>query len=316
MKQKIPAILFLSCFCISLLLACSRRDTPSPDRGVTQEKSTENLPDRDNTPKVMVPSASADVVYGNDLINIDASHTDQGYIMVQYKGTNEKVRLRLAGPDEVTYTFAIRNTGHYGTFPFPAGSGSYKVTLLESLEGDEYLISFVQDISVTLADEFLPFLYPNQYVDFTPDSKAVTKARVLIEEAKTDLDVVGAIYAYVIGTIEYDDSKANNVSFGYTPNVDETLNTGTGICFDYASLMTAMLRSQGIPTKLGVGYAAEVYHAWISIYITDIGWIDNMIEFDGHSWKLMDPTFAANNDSDTLKRFIGDGNNYVLKYTY
>ena len=38
------------------------------------------------------------------------------------------------------------------------------------------------------------------------------------------------------------------------PSVDETLKTKKGICFDYAALMTAMLRSQGIPTKLEIGY--------------------------------------------------------------
>ena len=47
-----------------------------------------------------------------------------------------------------------------------------------------------------------------------------------------------------------------------------------GICFDYAALMTAMLRSQGIPTKLEIGYSGEVYHAWISTYIDEIGWVD------------------------------------------
>ena len=75
-----------------------------------------------------------------------------------------------------------------------------------------------------------------------------------------------------------------------------TLSTGKGICFDYAALMTAMLRSQGIPTKLEIGYSGEVYHAWISTYIDEIGWVDNVIQFDGKSWSLIDPTLAASND--------------------
>ena len=42
----------------------------------------------------------------------------------------------------------------------------------------------------------------------------------------------------------------------------------------------------------------------------------DIIEFDGSSWSLMDPTFAANTNSKDLKKFIGDGSNYVLKYSY
>ena len=92
--------------------------------------------------------------------------------------------------------------------------------------------------------------------------------------------------------------------------------SGKGICFDYAALMAAMLRSQRIPTKLQVGYAGEAYHAWISCYVDEIGWVDNMISFDGKDWSLMDPTLAANNDDDTVKDYIGDGSRYIIKYTY
>ena len=80
--------------------------------------------------------------------------------------------------------------------------------------------------------------------------------------------------------------------------------------------MTAMLRSQDIPTKLVVGYSGEAYHAWISVYLEEQGWVDNVIEFDGKSWSLMDPTLAANNDSSAVKKYVGDGSNYTEKYCY
>jgi hypothetical protein len=38
------------------------------------------------------------------------------------------------------------------------------------------------------------------------------------------------------------------------------------------------------------------------------------MEFDGKNWTLMDPTFAASGDSNN--EFIGDGNNYQVKYSY
>lgn len=75
-------------------------------------------------------------------------------------------------------------------------------------------------------------------------------------------------------------------------------------------------RSQNIPTKLEVGYSGDTYHAWISTYVDDKGWVDNIIEFDGDSWQIMDPTLGANNDSKSVKKYVGDGSHYVVKYTY
>ena len=80
--------------------------------------------------------------------------------------------------------------------------------------------------------------------------------------------------------------------------------------------MAAMLRSQGVPTKLVVGYSGDAYHAWISVYLKEIGWVDDIIEFNGKNWSLMDPTLAANNSSKSVAKYIGDGNNYTVKYSY
>lgn len=284
--------------------------------GGKKNSSSKSGPVRDNTPNVLIPEASGTTTYGTDIVTFDASHTDQGYMMVQYRGTNQKVKLQLAAPDGSTYTYLLSQGGEYETFPFSAGNGTYSVSLLENVSDDMYSIAFAQDIAVTGIDEFTPFLYPNQYVNFTADSNTVKKGEKLAKGAHSDLEVVENIYHYVIENISYDNDKASSVTYGYLPSVDDTLKSGTGICFDYASIMTAMLRSQGIPTKLDVGYAGEAYHAWISAYVDDKGWIDNIIEFDGTSWELMDPTFAANSDDKSLKEFIGDGDNYTLKYCY
>ena len=40
----------------------------------------------------------------------------------------------------------------------------------------------------------------------------------------------------MITNISYDEEKARTVESGYLPDVDETLESGKGICFDYAAL--------------------------------------------------------------------------------
>ena len=121
---------------------------------------------------------------------------------------------------------------------------------------------------------------------------------------------------------DYSRSSADDIRYmqqlnnTYIPNVDEILSKKTGICLDYAAVMASMLRSQKIPTRLEVGYAGEAYHAWISTYVEDQGWINGIIQFDGENWSIMDPTFAANTSEKELKKFIGDGSKYLVKYIY
>lgn len=270
---------------------------------------------RDNTPRCLIPDAPGTTTYGTDEITLDASHTDNGYLCIRYTGACSKVKLQITGPDSVTYTYNLSGND-FGTFPLTSGDGIYQVGVYENIAGTQYATAFYQELSVTLGDEFAPFLYPNQYVNFHPKSQAVAKAQELAASADTDLDVVSSVYNYVISSIRYDYEKASNIASGYICDVDETLRTGTGICLDYAALMASMLRSQGIPTHLEVGYAKEAYHAWISAYVDEKGWVNGIIEFDGKNWSLMDPTFAANSSESSLKKFIGDGSNYTVKYVY
>ena len=298
-------------FCLLLFCGCGGGGSEAVSAG-----NNDSGPVRDNTPRVRKPSADGTTTYESDSVTIDTSKTREGYLMVQYNGSNPKVKLQLKTPDNNTYTYLLTKRGEYETFPLTSGNGTYSLTVYENVSGDMYSTAFSQRVAVELKDEFLPFLYPNQYVWFTSQSAAVAKGRELTDGVHSDLEAVEAIYKYVIKEISYDEEKAASVTYGYLPNVDETLSSSKGICFDYAALMCAMLRSQNIPTKLEVGYAGQANHAWISTYLKESGWVDGIIEFDGSSWTLMDPTFAASNSKSALEKYIGDGTNYQVKNSY
>lgn len=235
--------------------------------------------------------------------------------MICYTGTNAKVKLQITGPDQITYTYDLK-TKDFETFPLSSGSGTYHLTVYENITGKQYATVFSLDLEPTITNTFGPYLYPNQYVKFTKDSEAVKLAASLSASADDDLDVISAVYTYVTTHVTYDYDKAQNVQSGYLPDIDETLASGKGICLDYASLMVSMLRSQSIPTRMEVGYAGQAYHAWLSSYINEIGWVNGIMEFDGTDWTLMDPTFASTSSEKDLKNFIGDGSNYKTKYIY
>ena len=324
MRSKIwpPGLCLLMTICI--LMAGCGESSGGADASLGEsakssktETAAQTKGSRDNTPVVLVPEASGEETESNDISVIDSSNSSEGYVMVQYTGDNAKVKLQICGPDGITYTYDLK-TDDFEAFPLSAGSGTYSITVYENISDDQYSTCLATDIDADITNEFGPYLYPNKYCYFTADSAAVAKGSELAESADTDLDVVSNVYNYVIDNIKYDYELAENLGSGYIPSPDDTLASGKGICLDFASLMVCMLRSQNIPCQLEVGYAGEAYHAWISVYTEDTGWINGMIEFKGDEWELMDPTFAAtsNGNDEELKKFIGDGSNYVVKYIY
>ena len=314
-SKKGKFILLPILLCMSLVFcSCGAENKQSGGNSATKqsESSQDTKGSRDNTPVVLTGQADGTVTYGNEGVTIDASHISEGYIMVSYTGTNEKVKLQITGPDEVVYTYDLH--GDYETFPLTAGSGSYTVGVFENIEGTSYSTLFTQTIDVKIDDEFGPYLYANQYVNFNGDSKVVEKAEELSKPCNDDLEVIEQVYNYMISNFTYDYDKAESVQSGYLPDVDEVFEAQTGICFDYAAVMAAMLRSQQIPTRLEVGYAGDVYHAWISTYIEEQGWVNGIIQFDGKNWELMDPTFAST--SSKPEDFITNTDEYITKFVY
>lgn len=266
---------------------------------------------------VLTPSASGKVVYNGNNVIMDASNSNQGYVMVKYAGSNSKVKVQITKASGTTYSYNINAKNAYEVFPLTEGNGAYSVKVFENLSGTKYAQVFSQDINVALANQFLPFLYPNQYVNFTAGSTTVKKGAEITKGITDDLKKVETIYDYVVDNITYDKAKAASVQSGYLPSVDSVLASKKGICFDYGAVMATMLRSQGIPSKLVVGYTGDVYHAWINIYTKESGWVDGMIFFDGKKWQLMDPTFASSaKKSESIMKYIGDGTNYKAKYVY
>lgn len=282
------------------------------------ELTEEEIPLAD-APKssMLLPQASGTKVQSNAKAAIDYSNTADGYVMVKYTAsTSQKLKVIVKGP-KTTYTYNLAADKAWDTYPLSDGSGAYTIGVYENVSGTKYAGVLSQSISVTLKDEFAPFVRPNQYVDYENAPKTVAKAAELVSGKTKELDKVQAVYDFVVKNIKYDKQLAAAVKSGYLPVLDTVLEKKTGICFDYAALMAGMLRSQGIPCKLVVGYAGQTYHAWISVYTEENGWVEGVVYFDGTSWQRMDPTFASTgNQSSTVMQYIGDGRNYTVKYLY
>ena len=77
-------------------------------------------------------------------------------------------------------------------------------------------------MTLTLRDPFLPFLYPNQYVNFTDTSATVAKGKEIVQAAGAadDLSKVSAVFNWVTNNFTYDYDLAANPPVGYLPVVD------------------------------------------------------------------------------------------------
>lgn len=258
---------------------------------------------------ILSPQASGTLTKENESAIIDYSNTKDGYVMIKYtEPTTAKLKVQIKGAT-TTYTYNI-TAGEWAVLPFSDGSGEYAIKVFKNVTDNKYSSVISLKHTVVLEDEFAPFVRPNQYVNYENATNSINTASQLLNDEMTVLQKVKTIYDYISKNIVYDYEKSYTVQSGYLPDLDKVLREKKGICFDYASLMTGMLRSQNIPCKLVIGYADEAYHAWISVWSPETGWINNAIFFNGINWQLMDPTFAAGGIEDFSKI------TYTTKYIY
>jgi len=270
---------------------------------------------RDTRTTVLTPEAPGEIVTGNDFASLDSSRTEEGYIQVCYSGEASKAKVQLLDPEGTLYTYTLL-PGSFETLPLTGGGGIYSVTVLENAFDNVYAVAYTGELEAARVDEFKPYLYPNQYVWYTDSSKVYALGAELSAKSRDDLHYVENVYSYVVENVEYDYDLAANIPVDYLPDVDRTIDTGKGVCLDYAALMTALLRSQGIPAKLVVGWSGTQYHAWISVYLAETGWVDGVIFFDGINWSRFDPTLAAGNRGTSVKDYVNNSGNYRERYFY
>ncbi|MDR3072223.1 MAG: transglutaminase-like domain-containing protein [Clostridiales Family XIII bacterium] len=313
--------LILCCILIFFLVGCSG-GAPSLAKikdaisgSALTVKEDPNAPLRDNTPRIAYNDAPGAAVFQGGGATVDYSNAWAGYVMISYGGDNPKIKIQITLVGGGTYTYDLPPNTGYQAFPLSQGAGAYDIAVFTNIEGDKYAQAARGTIDAPISDPLSPFLHPNIFSNFSDASACVSMASQIVAEAKTDLGATERIFQYIVKNISYDYDKAATVQSGYIPNPDATLQSMSGICFDYASLMSSMLRSQGIPCQLIVGYAGQAYHAWVAVYSSQSGELLGTIEFSADNWNLADPTFAASGDRAD-PNIIGDGTNYNPMYYY
>ncbi len=276
-------------------------------------------------PSVVIPDFEVPTSPGTAIITdktknavvIDYSNATKGYVSVKYSGGSKRVKFRYVCGDK-TYNFDVPVNGTVVYLPLSCGSGQYSFYVFENIEGNTYSTLLSESVNININDNITPYTYPNQFVSFVKSSECVKKAAELCAGKTGTIDKISAVFLYISDNITYDYDLASTVKSGYIPDPDKTLKSKKGICFDYASLMSAMLRSQGIPTRLVIGYASpNIYHAWNEVYTEQTGWITPELLMSNRGYNLTDATFYASaSDKKTIADYIMNSANYNAVYYY
>lgn len=268
-------------------------------------------------PEVLVPLSPGKDIAETDKVTVDYSNAGDGYISVCWKESGKRVKLRMMSGGS-TYDHDVPQGGVTEYYPLSCGSGSYTVQIYEQTDGDRYAKVLEQEFTASIRSATIPFLYPNRYVKFDQNSAVVQKSAELCAGKNGTIEKTAAVFQWITDNVTYDRELAATVKSGYVPDPDSVLKKKSGICYDYASLMAAMLRSQDIPTRLVVGYAKEnIYHAWNEIWTEQTGWITPELLLSKNGYNITDATFyAGSSDKAKIAEYISDSSNYSALYYY
>lgn len=169
------------------------------------------------------------------------------------------------------------------------------------------------------------------------DPDVVIKSQTAVGGNQKVVDIVKTINKVVIDTLTYNNEK---IKYNVRQGAEKALhNPNNAVCLEYSDLMIAMLRAQGIPARMPVGYAysgnlktsravSDSLHSWVEAYIPGVGWVNvdptwgekfdnfgksDLDHFSFAVWGSSDnaPAAVTENGNDTNYQYEGTEISYV-----
>ncbi len=143
-----------------------------------------------------------------------------------------------------------------------------KITVSGQIEVNNYdLLNALKNPSPEQLYNKERYLSPEQFIE-SDNSEIIAKAKEL--EGKNERQTIKKVYYFVQKNMRYDASKD-------TKGAVNALRTKKGKCSDYSALMTALLRANGIPSRIVSGNIIgkeSIEHTRVEVYLKDLGWVE------------------------------------------
>ena len=203
---------------------------------------------------------------------IETSFDFTGTIKDQYKGILVKVSK---GNDSVHYYYPAVDNAVQGDVYLRFGKGAYRVdfNLVKPNNGNPGVIKYDSLARVQVentGDADMRYLLPSWGIE-SDASAIVQKAQQISGQADDDYKKVKNIFDWVSKNMVYDMDKFRRGEFYDNEGAVKALQTKKGLCRDYANLVTALVRAEGIEARTVIGQAGTdgnwYGHAWNEVKI-------------------------------------------------
>jgi hypothetical protein len=222
-----------------------------------------------------------------DEVFIDTSSASEGFVGVSvFSDRRVKVKVGYGAAPRQYDIYDVKNDGSVNFFPVTkAGSDQVTIEVMRKVSDDPEDLYYIQigraAQSYELSDSRVPYLEANVYVPYDSNSECVQIASKIAAECNTEAEFIDKTSRFIMDALEYSENSSLAVKNGHIINPDEILHTGKAVCYEYAVLTAAMMRSQGIPTKVCVGKVdnSATSHAWNEVYVEGTGWMNLDLTF-------------------------------------
>lgn len=168
---------------------------------------------------------------------------------------------------------------------------------------------YTYDLNAAKGKPIIEILSPTQIKKYTSSEKNIESDDIsIIKQAKalkdeTDIKTVRNIYYFVQKNMRYENR-------GERLGAKEMLKRKKGKCTDYAALMVALCRANGIPARVICGNVITSppnLHSWVEVYLDRYGWV------------TFEPTVAFDSKVDFTKipyKYLITGKDVLVPIVY
>ncbi len=254
-----------------------------------------------------------------DITDIASSNIYRIALPREYEETDQKTLIKSITPEP--YKVERDEEGNiFALFKMPANANK-TITIEGYITQYKPSISDQKAIPQTPITEYLnsinsdsrlnKYIQPDKYWE-TNDPTIKKIASELYSDSLTIDQLIRKNYQYIVDNFNYSYEKlgSENKRLG----AKAALTGAPTICMEYSDALTAILRAQGIPARIAIGYGNDptgaenkisnttpvqqkIAHQWTQVWIPNFGWLS------------VDPTWGESN-----REYIGSDLDHILWY--
>lgn len=214
-------------------------------------------------------------VYANQLSNEDASivldnpsQEVEGKLLVRGTTTPD-IKIMVKGNTETIWYDVNVTNGRFENEIWLSQAGNYLVSIMKNSGNNKYSKEITFEVSNTI--EFDKYSIPSKHVESTNES-ILEVANEITEGKVTDIEKAKAIYDWVVKNIQFDKEKSQKAlksGFDNSFGAVHTLQTKSGICYDFSALYCALGRANGLKVKMVRGEVMGSSCCWNEVFDSD-----------------------------------------------